>query len=77
MSGNSAAVFGPCLAGPVDDLAGRCIVSDAFPPDITVFSQSNIGEDGVFLNGLHGIIIGIQRRAGSNAEETGFRIDGV
>ena len=66
----------PVLAFPVNGMLGRRAVH-AFPPDVAVIGQGAIGEDDIFLDGLHRHGIGTVRGARRHAEKSGFRIDGV
>ena len=76
MSGFFTGIFDPDIALPVDQFFTR-IGFHSFPPDIAVFCQRHIGENGVFFDGVHCVRVGAHRCSRSNAEETGFRVDGV
>ena len=42
-----AFILNPGFSGPVDDFAGR-VVADAFPPNIAVFGEATLRENGLF-----------------------------
>ncbi len=65
----------PVFALPVDQVVG-CF-SHTFPVNVTVISQSDVGENCIFLHRGHGCRVGLPAGSGGNAEETGFGIDGV
>ena len=69
----------PVFALPVDQviwpMAG--VFFHAFPPDIAVVGQTHVGEDDVFVQTGHAIRVGVKVGAGSDAEITGFRVDGA
>ena len=67
---------GPILPLPVDKM-GRGFLGHAFPPDIAVICQGDIGEDGIPLDGVHGHRIALVGGAGGDAEEAGLGIDGT
>ena len=67
---------GPVLAFPVDEMGGS-FLGHAFPPHITIVGQRDIRKDGVAKDGIHGHGVAVVGGAGSNAEETGFGVDGV
>ncbi len=66
----------PVVALPVDGVRRRLAVH-AFPPDVAVVGQRDVGEDRVFLDRLHRVRIRLVIRAGRDAEKSGFRVDGV
>ena len=57
-------------------MRGR-LARHAFPPHVAVIGQRDVGEDNVGLEGLHGVRIRLVRRAGRDAEISGFGIDRV
>ena len=66
----------PIIALPVDEVSGG-IITDAFPPHVTVIGESDVGEDGILGTGEHGVLVGLHAGTGSNTEETGFGVDGT
>jgi hypothetical protein len=50
---DAAAIGCPVLAGPVDGV-GRRLAVHAFPPDIAVIGEPDVGEDAVGSDGFHG-----------------------
>ena len=68
--------FCPDITFPVDQFFAR-FGFHTFPPDITVFGQSHVGENGVFFDGVHGVRVRAHGCSGGNAEESGFGVDGV
>ena len=48
----------PVLALPVDAV-GRGFLGHAFPPDVAVIGEGDIGEDDVLLQGRHGVEVGL------------------
>ena len=71
-----ALVLNPLIAFPVHELAG-CVITDLFPPDVSVFGKGTVGEDGVFLDGIHGALVRVLIGTGRNTEESRFRVDGI
>ncbi len=69
-------VGGPVVAAPVETLGGWA-VGHALPPDSAFGGERDVGEDGVFGEGRHGVGIGFGAGAGSYAEEAGLGIDGA
>ena len=67
----------PLLAVPVDDLTSGGILGQALPPDVTVLSLGNVGEDGVLVTGGQGIRVGLGGGAGGHTEEAVLGVDGV
>src|ERR1700735_4772761 len=57
-------------------MPGR-FVRHAFPPDTTLVSERDIGENRIFRQGNHGVRIRAPACAGCHPEETGFRVDGI
>ena len=76
VSALAATVRGPVIALPVDGVGGSGAVH-AFPPDVAVVGQAYVGEDDIFLDGVHGDRVRLVGRAGSHAEVAVFRVDGV
>ena len=76
MSALASAIRGPVIALPVDGVGGSGAVH-AFPPDVAVVGQTDVGEDDVFLDGVHGDRVRLVGRAGSHAEVAVFRVDGM
>src|SRR5699024_12648204 len=67
-------LWGPVITNPVDEF-GWFFLGEAFPPNPTLWGERHIGEDGIALrDSPHGIRVGITTGAGSNAEETVFRV---
>ena len=66
----------PVLALPVDGVRRR-VLGHAFPPHVAVVGQRDVGEDDVFLQGGHRVVVGLFVGARRNAEEAGFRVDRV
>ena len=66
----------PRLALPVGEMRRR-LLGHAFPPDVAIIGERDIGKDHVALERLHRVGIRFVRRPGSNAEVSGFRIDRV
>ncbi|CUK23122.1 Uncharacterised protein [Achromobacter sp. 2789STDY5608615] len=67
---------GPVLALPVDQVRGRR-VGHAFPPDVAVVGQGDVGEDDVGLERGHGVEVGLLAGARGHAEIAGLGVDGV
>ena len=59
------------------DGAGGTLVSDVFPPNVAVGSDSAVGEDAVFLQAVHCVGVGFVGGAGRNAEEPVFWVQRV
>ena len=53
------------------------VLAHVFPPDVAIVGQYAVGEDAVFLEGIHSHGIGVVARAWSHAKEAGFRVDGI
>ena len=54
------------------------LVLEALPPDVTVIGECDVGEQGVArLHRLHRVRVGVVVGAGSDTEETVFRVDRV
>lgn len=68
--------WGPGLVLPVGD-AGGSFFGHAFPPDVAVFGEGGVGEDGVAPHGVHGVDVCFVAGEWGDAEETGFGVDGV
>ena len=66
----------PVLALPVDEMRRR-LLRHAFPPHVAVVGQRDVGEDDVFLQGRHGIEVGLFGGAGGDAEIAVFGVDGA
>ena len=49
----------------------------AFPPDIAVVGQCDVGEDHVFIQTGHAVGVGVEVGARSDAKVTRFWVDGV
>ena len=64
------------LALPVNELA-LSRVADAFPPHVAVFSESAVRVDRVLFSRDKSVLVGFCRSTRGNAEEAGFRVDGV
>ena len=74
--GQAVLVGSPVLALPVDQVVW--LVFEAFPPDVAIVGQRNVGEDVVpQLHRLHGVGVGLVVRSGGDAEEAVFWVDGV
>ena len=58
MCGDAAAVRRPVLAGPIDQVRGL-FFGHAFPPDIAIVGERDIGEDAVGLDRLHCARVGV------------------
>lgn len=56
---------------------GGGLWGEAFPPDVAIVGEGDVGEDGVFLHGFHGDAVGLPVGAGGDAEEAGLGVDGV
>ena len=65
----------PRAAHPVDGMLGRR--AHLLPPHVAVVGQRDVGIDAVGVQRLHGVEVGLVRRAGRHAEEAGLGIDGV
>lgn len=79
MLGRRAAVAVTLLPGfavPVCQGDSSCRRVQTFPPHSAVTGLTDIGEDGVFGNGGHGVRVGLVRGAGCDAKETILRVDG-
>jgi len=61
---------------PIDGTLGARSVH-ALPPDITVGSETDVGEDGVLLATVHGIGVGLEVGARGDTEEASFGVDGM
>ena len=70
------AIRGPVIALPINQMS-RGVAVFAFPPDIAVIGQRDIGEDRILLDHRHGIRVRLGRRPRHHTEVTGFRIDRV
>ncbi|MNQ64064.1 hypothetical protein D3C85_784680 [compost metagenome] len=57
--------------------ARRRFLGQAFPPDVAVSGQGDVGEDGVLRQGLERVQIGVAAGAGRHAEEARLRVYGV
>ena len=66
----------PVLALPVNQVRGW-LVAHAFPPDVAVIGQRHVGEDGVTLQRVHAVRVGLEVRARGHTEIAGFGVDGV
>ncbi len=66
----------PVVALPIDEVF-RLFLGHAFPPDIAVVREGNVGEDRIFRAGEQGVRVRVHCRSRSDAEETVFRIDGA
>ena len=66
----------PVLALPVDAVRGR-FLRHAFPPDIAVVGQRDVGVDDVGLERRHRVVIGFLRCSWRDAKETCLGVDGV
>lgn len=70
-------ILGPGLSGPVNQTSRR-VSRLALPPDITVSSYSDVGEDGVTsLEGSHNARGGSVTSAGCNSYKSNFGIGSV
>src|SRR6185436_14494836 len=65
----------PVAALPVDQV--RRGVAHAFPPDVAVVGQRDVGEDHVLVQAGHAVRVGLHVGAGGHAEVAGFGVDGV
>ena len=65
----------PVLALPVDQ-GGPGLLSHALPPHVAVVGQGDVGEDDVFLQGGHGVVVGLFGRAGATPKSR-LQVDGV
>ncbi len=63
-------------AVPINDCSFSGI-ADTLPPHVAVFGQTTVGENGVFLDRVHGILVREIRCPWCYAEEPRFRIDSV
>ena len=61
---------------PVDQLS-RFLVRHAFPPDVAVGRDGAIGENRILRDRQHRVRIRLHAGSGRDAEESGFRIDGI
>ena len=76
MGGDSLGRGRPRLALPVDQEVGGIV--GIFPPNAAVEGHGAVGEDGVTaVDGAHGVGVGLHGRAGGDAEETVFGVDGM
>ncbi len=55
---------------------GRIAVH-AFPPDVAVVGEGDVGEDRVLRDRRHRVGVGLFVRAGGDAEEAGLGVDRV
>ena len=76
MSGRLAHGRRPGAATPVGQ-AFRRLLGHAFPPDVAISGQRDVGEHGVAGARVERVLVGRSRRARRDAEEAGFRIDGI
>ena len=74
MRGGRARVGRPGVALPISKILRRGAIH-AFPPDATVIGHGNVGKDGVGLDCLHRIGVGLVAGAGCNAEVSALGID--
>ena len=70
-----AEVLAPLLALPVREAFGR--FTHAFPPDVIVFRESDVGKDGVRFDRVHGVGVGLHVRTRRDPEESRLGVDGV
>ena len=56
---------------------GWRLVCHSFPPNVAFVRFSDIGEDAVLCEGVDGVGVSIHACAGSDAKETGLRVDRV
>ena len=66
----------PDVAFPGDQ-AGRRRSADAFPPRLVLGGQAHVGEDGVAMERVHHVGIGVVARAGRDPKKASLGIDGV
>ena len=66
----------PVVTLPIDQVGGF-FFRHSFPPHVAVVRQGDVRKDRVRTAGLHGVVVRMFRRSRSDAEETGFGIDGV
>ena len=75
--GGLARAWGPVAAFPVGEMAGW-VLGHAFPPDVAVIGECDVGEDRVpAFDGGHRVRVGVRAGAGGDAEESGFGVDSV
>ena len=69
---------GPVFALPVDQMCGHGQIGlHAFPPDVAVVGQADIGENRVFVQAQHAVRVGQHVGARCNAKVTSLRVDGI
>ena len=73
--GGSGAV--PGLAFPVQRVLGRVLVKALPPNGVVVEIMRHVGKDGASLGGLQSVKVGFGVRAGRDAEESVFGVDGI
>ena len=66
----------PVFAAPIDEV-GRRFSRHALPPHIALVSFGNVGKNAVLRQRLDGVGIGVETRAGRDAEKASFGVDGV
>ena len=71
--------WSPVLALPVDQVCGHRagVLVHAFPPDVAVIGQCDIGEDDILVQAGHAVGVGVEVGAGGHAKVTGFGVDGI
>ena len=66
----------PIFALPVDGMLGRIAVH-AFPPNVAVVGECDVGEDRVFLDRGHRVRISLLVGTGCHAEEAGLGVNSI
>jgi hypothetical protein len=66
----------PEFSLPIDQTL-RWLTANALPPRLVVGSHRNVGEDGIAIQRLHDVWIGLPASTRRDAKESRFRIDGV
>src|SRR6185437_13437403 len=66
----------PVATLPVRQVRRR-LVGQALPPHVTVIGAGNVGEDAVAPERVDGVLVRTEAGAGRDAEEPGFRVDGI
>ena len=71
----------PVIALPVDQVRrqrlARCVMLHAFPPDVAVVGQRNVGENCVVVQAAHAVRVGQQVGARCHAKVASLGVDGV
>ena len=76
MGGGGLRIGCPVVASPVNKVSGW-FCGHAFPPDVSVISFGNVGENTVFRQTHHRVSVGVHPCSGCNTEKTCFWINSI